>query len=622
MLRQFNPESKEFLNPAAERGFLVAQQPDGSVSDHRLVKARKSATQPQAAELTAYLAKEKDFLERQWQKHWLAIGGLETKQKALADASERQSDFISHYVASEWRTENPDPFEALEKFDEQRANDTGYRHENRPDRLSQEEIENRQSINETTPANLENQLGAGRYALIESRKWANEYRIRTQVDTMTRNQLQEQSGERVTSELSLRGARAIADSCEYMALHHGGYKTFLTLTLDDEARQRLQTGYEKFLEIDAPCTLINWEPKARFYYPCENIKHACSLITYKPMTIQKEVKRFFDAANQVFRRGFTYKNDKGETVKVEPFHGAPDNWKDENGKMQPLPYCWVIENPKNENGEDNPHLHVLLGWRIAYKHFDAWAKRLEKLWGQGFAHLEKIKEAEHAGAYMAKAAGYLSKAAGAEDQGLVVGNRYWISKPSRAAGWECEGRYQMGEMGGLINDVYRFMQFKYGDVFKQRAELSKAAADIRKQAKEGIATPEKKRESISRALLKTRKFIKELPARATKYSLIIKGEANLNTFLQWANRPYCKDHTPKRLHKDGDLKPYWLPVAFQSRQGWTPKQHAGTGYFEQLKIERLRRAKKSRSGENAVDEFGNNASELDGKSTGHNWAFA
>ncbi len=550
MLRQFNPDSPEFLNQPRAGFFGCAERADqgeGEAAAHRLVKARKSATPTKVAEIAAHLAKEQNFFEHQWQRHWIAIGGLKTQQRMLAEAREYKADVISQEVASEWRSENPDPWAALEKFDELRTSRTK---NTIGTKLSLEEIDNRQQANSRADTLRDNQTGPGRFAIIESRNWAGEYRIRTQANMLSVLPTPDASGARKTKELTMRGARAIADSCDFMAKCHGGYKTFLTLTLDDEARARVAAG---------------------------------------EMTIQKEVKRFFDGANQVFRRGFSYTNDKDQRVKVEPYHGAPDNWEDDNGNMKPLPYCWVIEVPKNEAGEDNPHLHVLLGWRIAYRHFEAWAKRLESLWGQGFAHLEKIKEAEHAGAYMAKAAGYLTKAEGQSDQGEVSGNRYWISKPSRAEGWQCEGRYQMGEMGGLIRDVYRFMQFKYGHVFKKRAELSQQAAQIRKEAKAGKATPEKKRQAIGNALVKVRQFINDLPARATKYSLILKGDGALGSFLNWAAKPYSKEHTPKRLHKDGEMKAYWLPVAFGLRRGWKAEPIPETTYYQQLKQRRKQR---------------------------------
>ena len=548
-LKQFNPDSPEFFNPASERGFLVAaKDKDGdravrNASGHRLVKARKSATRPELRDLAARIQESQPV-------SFALNGGWERFEQCQAITRESKLNLISHETAAEFKKENPDPWLALEKFDEQRENVGGFNWNDRPEKLTAEEIENRKKAIAKTDTLKDNQRGAGRYAIIESRKWAGEYRVRTQVDQLAALPTPDTSGERKTKELTLRGARAIADSCDFMAKCHGGYKTFLTLTLDDDARARVASG---------------------------------------EMTIQKEVKRFFDGANQVFKRGFTYQNDKGESVKVEPYHGAPDNWQDDSGKMQSLPYCWVIEVPKNANGEDNPHLHVLLGWRIAYRHFDAWAKRLEKLWGQGFAHLEKIKEAEHAGAYMAKAAGYLTKAEGQSDQGEVKGNRYWISKPSRAESWECEGRYQMGEMGGLIRDVYRFMQWKYGHIFKQRAELSSQAAQIRKDAKASKPTPEAKRKAIGNALAKTRKFINELPARATKYSLILKGDGALGSFLNWSAKPYSADHVPKRLHKDGELKAYWLPVCFGLRRGWKADPIPETTYFKQLKQRREQR---------------------------------
>ncbi|MEH6470352.1 MAG: hypothetical protein V7752_03805 [Halopseudomonas sp.] len=53
------------------------------------------------------------------------------------------------------------------------------------------------------------------------------------------------------------------------------------------------------------------------------------------------------------------------------------------------------------------------------------AVRLKQLRGQGVARFEKIKEPEKAGVYMAKAAGYMTKAEGRTDQGTVKGNRYY-----------------------------------------------------------------------------------------------------------------------------------------------------------------------------------------------------
>ncbi len=576
-LISFDPSKPEFLNPAIARGFLVERSEMQGISgadDHRLVKASKSATSPKAADLEA-LAVERQKLESMNQRHFLSVGGLKSVEKAKEISKQSQYDLIAAETISEYKRENPDQFAELEKFDKARALSTSKSTLGK--KLTEAEIEDRVNANNKKFPLLENQVGAGRYAVIEKRWWSDEYRIRTQSDKLANMPVPENSGDRKTKTLSMRGARAVADSCEFMAAKHGGYKTFLTLTFSDEARQRLGTFK------------VSRKGKAEQADMFNGFDGEACKVEFKEITIQQEVKRFFDGISRVFARGFQYVNDNGETVEVEPHHGAPKDWTSESGEYKTLPYCWVVEIPKNEQGEDNPHLHVLLGWRIAYKHFDAWSKRIESLWGQGFAHLEKIKEAEHAGAYMAKAAGYLSKAQGAEDQGEVKGNRYWISKPSRADGWECVERSQMGEMGGLIRDVYRFMQFKYGHVFKKRAELSTQAAALRKSVKNGEQVPEKKRQQVATALTRCRSFIKELPARSTKYSLIIKGFGNYATFLNWAARPYSKDHTPKLLHKDGELKAYWLPVAFGVRRGWKGAESVGTKYFETLMQERKQR---------------------------------
>ena len=229
--------------------------------------------------------------------------------------------------------------------------------------------------------------GPGRFTIITHRAWSDEYRIRTQVETTTGTLPPEQSGERASDMLSMRGARAIGDSSHYMAVKKGGYTTFLTL--DAGARQRVASG---------------------------------------ETTVQKEISRFWDAAQKMYSRGWV---NEMTGNKVE-------------GKNDSLHYCWVVENPKNEDGEDNPHAHILMRWRVPYREFEGWAARLEQLWGQGFAHLEKIKEPEKAGAYMAKAAGYMTKAEGRTDQGTVRGNRYGISKPSRASEWLQVGRYELG----------------------------------------------------------------------------------------------------------------------------------------------------------------------------------
>lgn len=338
------------------------------------------------------------------------------------------------------------------------------------------------------------------YTVITHREWSDEFRIRTQVDQCS-GLPPEQEGERISKQLSMNGAKKIADSCHYMHLKKGGYKTFLTLTIEPEQRKRLEAG---------------------------------------EITMQKEIGRFWDAMNQIRKRGFAYEMPSGEKRRIKGVAGRK------------ILYCWVIENPLNADGERNPHVHILMDWGVPYGPegciFQAWAKRVEGVWKNGFAHLEKMKDTANAGAYMAKAAGYLSKANGADDQGPVKGNRYGISSESRAPEWVQVGRYEAAHMGHLIKDVHDYFGHLYGHLFGKRKQLNKALEETPK-------TDKPKRHAIGKALAKVRQKCNELPAVAGKFQLMVKGREKFNEFIQWASS--------NKAEKPSE----WLP-AKDEHEGW------------------------------------------------------
>ena len=340
--------------------------------------------------------------------------------------------------------------------------------------------------------------GAGRYTVVGFREWSDEYRVRTEVHATQKQQPPENTGDRVTELLSTRGARKIAESCEFMALQRGGYSTFLTLTLDESARARVACG---------------------------------------ETSIQREVSRFFDGLQKMYQRGFDCVVDD----KPHRFNGANDK----------LDYLWVAESPDsidNTTGEVtgvNPHVHVLMRYRVPFALFSAWSERIEALWGQGFAHLEKIKDGSKAGAYMAKAAGYLCKAQGKSDQGSITGNRYNISKTARAPDWVCVGRYELGKMGFLLSEAAANFDEKFGHVKKKR--------DHQKKLLDRAVGHD--RHKVGAILEKTRKVLKRMP-RLSKYQAILKGESQFNTFMEWASTD--------------------SPVTEHS---WLPEKDAGDGFL-------------------------------------------
>jgi hypothetical protein len=334
---------------------------------------------------------------------------------------------------------------------------------------------------------------AGCFTVVQFREWSDEYRIRTRTETSNVAPPLPEGGRKSLS-LTMRAAKKIADACDYTARKKGGFKTFLTLTFSKEQRQRIEA---------------------------------------EETTIQREISRFCDGITKMYKRG----------------------WQMPSGAQAELPhddeflYCWVAEVPENEQGEPNPHVHMLLNWRVNYHLFDAWALRIEKLWGMGFAHLEKIKDATAAAAYMMKAAGYLCKAQGKDDQGEVRGNRYGMSAAARAPEWETISETQLHIMGKLIADVEQHMSEKYGHLYNGRRALKKKVDSLPKGST--------LRYAAGRTLAKIREQIKPLPIIASKYQIILKGRAAFERFWSWAvahasiNNDWLPDKGPGESYQPG-----------------------------------------------------------------------
>ncbi|PSW57935.1 hypothetical protein C0W54_21600 [Photobacterium kishitanii] len=187
-------------------------------------------------------------------------------------------------------------------------------------------------------------------------------------------------------------------------------------------------------------------------------------------TIGKEVSRFLDSAKKIYHRGWK----ANHTVEVDLDSGAPyckledkqvagHTKTSEFGPTQDpadFHYIWVAECPANENGEPNPHVHVLLNWQVPKPLFSAWAKRIEKIWGNGMANLQRIKQPKAAGTYLIKAVGYAAKGDNA-DQGLIKGNRYNIAQCSRAPAWECVASFEASNMAAIIKECgYKLEQWR------------------------------------------------------------------------------------------------------------------------------------------------------------------
>lgn len=336
-------------------------------------------------------------------------------------------------------------------------------------------------------------------ARISHREWSDEYRIRVQADINPSDPPPQQAGERTTKDLSSRGARNILESGAFVSAVRGGYTTFLTLTFDNDARSRIING---------------------------------------DTTIGSECSRFFDALNKMYQRGWSTDNQVLSSQHGFDCIGASEVIPPSRDKLD---YLWVAECPKNKKGELNPHCHVLLRWSVEPYLFHDWASRIEKLWGYGFAKLERIKHADAASGYLLKALGYLTKGE-KTDQGEINGNRYNISKAARAPKWELIGSFHAQNMAAIIGEVHEKWLRQdapiKGEICSERQSLNKAVRDkavLTAMKNHKAAKEVAKRIKVIESRIKSGyEKLKARPARSADYQITFKGADALSKFINWS----------------------------------------------------------------------------------------
>lgn len=437
------------------------------------------------------------------------------------------------------------------------------------------------------------------------RSWNETYKFQAITETPASAAPDANVGERFSERLTARSVSKIFEAGAYTAAVHGGFSTFLTLTFNRAQRLAIFGGmvdeqdcvssgshhpirYRRNMvtvraargekKVAHPITDVAGEywlfphrdnPRVTVMNRGGVIAGAYCDINQKPeheffmektleTTIGKEVSRFLDGAKKLYQRGWI----ADHTVKIDPDSGQrycdlkPEKVAkyvkpSEFGPTQEradFHYIWVAECPANEDGEPNPHVHVLLNWRVQPHLFSAWAKRLEKIWGHGFATLERIKKPQAAGSYIIKAVGYAAKGENA-DQGLIRGNRYSIAACSRAPAWETLASFDAGNMTAIIRELgFKLAQWKK-PILRQVNRL-RAAQDQTIKAK-AIAKRQGKPEDVQKRLYQriirlekqAEKLNKTLRERGVhvntnnRFCITFEGEnakENVDNFMVWA----------------------------------------------------------------------------------------
>lgn len=392
---------------------------------------------------------------------------------------------------------------------------------------------------------------SGTRAVLSFREWSGEYRL-SMVTDQPSNLPPVNAGERVTSRLSNRAAQLIEDSSRYVSAKHQGFTTFLTLTLDNSARSRIQRFivqpdnkiYKSSVSPSKEECLkrhrrrLNNKPLPLVYSPkmVSGIVPSgdyCRFRIIRESSIQREASRFFDALNKLKKRGFVPKYYRRSIKKVHGCEYCPIVFNTEKKREflkitsddDLLRYLWVAESPLNDNGDPNPHIHVLLNCFVPFSLFPAFKVWTESVWSNGFAHLEKLKNKEAAGYYLLKAINYISKGAVSKDQGEIIGNRYGISSAARAPSWVAFRSMEWGYLGYWLQVAREKWRVIIDPLRDQRRYLSNILAN------ETLHDADKK--SIKKKLNDIRREIVKLPIFARSFALF-RDLVSIQKFIAWA----------------------------------------------------------------------------------------
>lgn len=355
-----------------------------------------------------------------------------------------------------------------------------------------------------------------------------------------------------------------------------------------------------------------------------------SSVEFKPLSsIGLEVSRFFDGAQKMYQRGWLPRfidtpdqidlftqNQKIERVNaalpmicpefIDPLtqegsqfdetgdlikfnhrkHSSSEyleNIYGECEKAAPLDYMWVAEMPDNKLGEKNPHVHVLMRWKVEKPVFRAWAERLEALWGHGFAKLERIKNPAAASNYLLKAVGYLTKG-NSSDQGEIRGNRYGISSSARAPKWQCIGEFYADNFLAILGEMREKLHRKKLRIAAQRMACTqkitkdkgkyKVLENVNKNefSHKRAAYIEKLKEQLKQgdqAIKDTTEQLAEIPF-VNDFAIGNMKEEQAVNFIHWAMREryWNSEVKTNRYNQWQELKQNTFDAVKQARSHW------------------------------------------------------
>ena len=435
----------------------------------------------------------------------------------------------------------------------------------------------------------------------QKRNWCESLRIVCTQNTRASDAPDANTGDRVTQTVTSRARGKIIDSGLYMQAVKGGFNSFTTVTLDAAARWRMDNDHSQKIALRKAGSELSaiYNSNGELLHAAEVAAGDFTAVKFERATIGKELSRFFDSLSRRHKRGFTATGQISKTPKAKNYSYGPIECIGRNDRLYPwgkvssvgasgrvesdllqsnervypwgniecvgmeskpvFDYLWCAEAPSKKHGskayiwdgkeqiiecvgEQNYHAHVLMRWNVESVYFHEWAAGIEKLWGQGFVTIERIKNPKAAASYLLKALGYMVKG-GAGSQGEIRGNRYNISKHARAESWENCATHEAQHMYGLIQEYMLGLEAKKERKNSMQCELKKTVGIVEKQKninkktfsekrKQWIENLEQKLETISE---KVSEVVTELNGNFARGGVAkFANETAFVGFIDWA----------------------------------------------------------------------------------------
>ncbi|WP_299979265.1 hypothetical protein [uncultured Pseudoteredinibacter sp.] len=323
-----------------------------------------------------------------------------------------------------------------------------------------------------------------------------------------------------SNRLSQRAVGKIIDSAVHVQ-YRGGYNLFITLTLNNKSREELLNN--KF-------------------------------------RLQSEVTRVMSALKRLYFRG---------SKKL----GFPEA---ENSLFD---YIWVAESPKNTYKGENPHVHLVLRWKLCRDKQSKLHTYLTKCWKLGKVHLKKSDSPISTAAYLAKVCTQHDK-----DQGEIGGNRYSISRSARSPKWDIVGSFESHCYAQYIFNLYKQLKHETTPLYRERKKLALKKRQQRntlKSSKPQLNADARKRifaklSAIQNNLDKVQKKIDAFPIQTNGYQITCSDSRILGSILDMrplSEIPACKttfgsasptnaitSSTSKKLLHALHQRPYRIPA--------------------------------------------------------------